>query len=153
MITVNHYKVDPSQSLKHTLSIIKDLENRTVFDPEFKYFVHQTFKKNCVECYPKLIHKYIVENFIYSDDKFDEVIQAGYILIKSKTGDCDDFSLFAKSVLRVLNIPSKYILFGRDKGKFSHIAVVTNSKLIDGTNVNFNDWKTIFKKYNYYLYG
>jgi hypothetical protein len=144
--------VPGNNSLKLTIQAMNGLEQKTVIDMDFINFVKRTFKTNCVKCYPSLIHNFIVQNFKYSNDKFDEVIQAPYILLKTKTGDCDDFSLFAKCCLRILGLNPKYIVFARVPGKFTHVAVDCNGMLIDGTNALYNDWQTIFKKYKYYLF-
>lgn len=149
---INHYQVPVIHSLKHTMNVIRDLEKKTLIDKEFVNFVNRNFRTLCNECYPKLVHSFVIQNFKYKEDIFDEFIQAPYVLLQSKLGDCDDFSLFIHSTLRILNQNPKYIVFGKAPGKFTHIAVFCNGRIIDGTNANFNDWKSILRKYNYYLY-
>lgn len=149
---INHYKVPVNQSLKSTMVVMRDLINKTLIDNEFICFVHRTFKTRCGDCVPKIIHSYVVQNFHYKEDVYDEVIQAPYILIKSRTGDCDDFALFIYCALRILGHAPKFIVFGKAPGKFSHIAIMVNGQIVDGTNANYNDYETILKKYNYYLY-
>lgn len=149
---IHHYKVAPESSFRKTIEIMKLLERKTLINDEFINFVHRQFKTNCFKCYAKLVHSYIVKNFRYKLDEFDEVIQAPYILLKSKIGDCDDFSLFAYCCLKILGQNPKYIVFGKVPGKFTHIAVMINGQILDGANKIFDDYHTILKKYNYYLY-
>lgn len=149
---IHHYKVSPRNSLKETIRLMKELEKKTLQNGEFINFVHKNFKSNCFKCYPKLVHSYIVQNFRYKLDEFDEVIQAPYVLLQSKIGDCDDFALFGYCCLKILGQVPKYIVFGRIPGKFTHIAVMINGQILDGANAIFNDYEMISKKYNYYLY-
>lgn len=148
---IHHYKVLPTNSLKETIRIMKELENITLNNIDFVRWVKETFKTSCNDCKGKLVHNYIVNNFTYILDTFDEVIQAPYVLLQTKKGDCDDFSLFSLCVLKILNEKPEYILFGKIPGKFSHIAVKLKGKIIDGTNNVFNDWQEIIMKYKYYL--
>jgi len=131
---------------------MRNLETITLQNKIFIDFVKNSFKTQCGACIPKLIHQYIVKHFTYIPDQYDEVIQAPYILLNSKIGDCDDFSLFAFCALKILGKYPKYIVFGKSPGKFSHIAVMIDGKILDGTNPSFNDWQSITKKYNYFLY-
>ena len=148
MYIIEKIQVDPNVSLKETLKALKDLEQKTLLNDEFKKFVLRTFKTQCFTCIPKLIYDYVRLNFNYQNDLYDEVIAAPYILLKTKTGDCDDFALFIKSCLTICGIESKYILFGSIPGIFSHIAVLSGGKIIDGVNPVFNNVPT---KYKYFL--
>ena len=107
-------------------------------------------------CIPGKVWKFMRNYFEYvKDDPFDEIIKAPYLMPDLRTGDCDDFSLFSKSVLDILGgFYTYYILFGKEKDKFTHIAVyaergnVDDPVIIDGVNKNFNE---IPDQYNYYL--
>ena len=89
----------------------------------------------------------------YQDDEFDEtiisprhIIKPGYLI-----GDCDDFALLIKTILAYFDIKSKYILFSKTWGNFTHIAVVVeiNNKYyyLDGVR---NDFNRLPSNYSYY---
>ncbi|WP_041356087.1 transglutaminase-like domain-containing protein [Melioribacter roseus] len=107
-------------------------------NPYFRKFVFETFGniKDRKELYKK-IWEYVRNNFIYQDDLFDESLTSPKLMIDIKFGDCDDFALFIKSVLTVLNIPAFYLIAGTEN-EYSHILVYADGYFIDGTNKKFN---------------
>jgi hypothetical protein len=122
------------------------LERIALNNPDFLKWINNKFYSNCIPCVPVKIWDYIKRNFEYQEDEFDEVLISPVWLLKIKKGDCDDFSLFAKTILTALGIPSIYILFGKEKKAYTHIAVLALGKVIDGTNENFN---IIPNRYNF----
>jgi hypothetical protein len=135
----------PEKSLIKTMEVIKQLEHDCTHDKGFIFFVKQAFRTKENVC--KAIYDYIRNNFSYEDDPEDELIQSPRILLFTKKGDCDDFALFAKVCLNILGIESNYILFAREKNRYTHIAVITNfDEIIDGTNFRYNE---IPEKYKY----
>ena len=156
---LKHIQVAPKDGLKQTLAIMNDLERLSFNRPDFVKFVFEKFSSDCQACTPGKIWKYIQENFKYvSDEPFDEIITAPYILKNTKHGDCDDFSLFAKTCIDMLGgFNSHYILFSKEKNNFSHVAVFVHrgifnntfidGVIIDGANNNFN---VIPDQYNFY---
>ena len=119
----------------------------------------ETFQSNCAPCIPGKIWKYVVENFNFvSDDPFDERIAAPYLMNEIRQGDCDDFALFIKTCMDILGgWHTAYILFGRERRKYTHIAVFVHRGIIgnkyidpiiiDGANPNFNIIPTTYKFY------
>jgi hypothetical protein len=156
---MQHIQVKPKDSLKKTLELMNYLERLSFNRPDFVKFVFEKFSSNCAACIPGKIWNYIQENFKYeSDEPFDEIITAPYILLETKKGDCDDFSLFAKTCIDILGgFNSSYILFGKEKNNFSHVACFVNRGIfnnsfidgvvIDGANKNFN---VIPSQYRFY---
>lgn len=157
--TLKHIQVKPHEGLQKTISLMNELEKIAFQKPQFVKFVHENFSSDCLACIPGKIWKYIQNNFEYKkDDPFDEFITAPYYMPELKQGDCDDFSLFAKTVIDILGgFNSNYILFGKERGSFSHIAVFVNRGIIngiyvdpvviDGANKNFNLISTNYKYY------
>jgi hypothetical protein len=147
---INKISVNPSQGLKKTLDLMKYLEQLSFERVDFVKFVYQNFSSNCAACIPGKIYNYIKNNFTYqTDDPFDEILTAPYILLNTKRGDCDDFALFAKTCIDILGgFNSNYILLGKQKNNFSHVACFVNRGTyngkfidpvyIDGANENFN---------------
>jgi hypothetical protein len=147
---INKISVAPSQGLKKTLDLMQYLEQLSFERVDFVKFVFEKFSSNCAACIPGKIYNYIKNNFTYqSDDPFDEVLTAPYVLLNTKRGDCDDFALFAKTCIDILGgFNSNYILLGRQKNEFSHVACFVNRGAyngkfidpvyIDGANENFN---------------
>ena len=146
--------VAPEHGLNATLSEMNRLETLSIKNPEFIKFIIETFS-GCVPCYPGKIWRYIREKFIYTPDEYDESMTAPYLLVKSREGDCDDFSLFAKTCLDILGgWFTNYLLLGKTKDGFSHIVVFAHRGrslfryidpvVIDGANSEFNTVKSIY---------
>ena len=94
----------------------------------------KTFNQIVFACIPGKIWNYIQNNFIYQDDPYDELITAPHKIIETKKGDCDDFSLFAKTCLDILGgFNTNYILFAKEKNNFSHIACFCNRGILNNT--------------------
>lgn len=158
-IRLQNIQVPISQGFKKTIDLMNYLEQLSFNNTAFVKFVYENFNSNCVACIPGKIWKYIIENFEYqTDDPFDEILTAPYVLLETKKGDCDDFALFAKTVIDILGgLKSSYILFGKEKNAWTHIACFVNRGIfnntfidpviIDGSNQDFN---LIGKQYNYY---
>ena len=151
-------KVDPSKALVSTLREMYRLEKLSIQNPSFIKFVFENFT-GCLPCIPGKIYNYIRENFIYTPDEYDESIKAPHVLIRLKKGDCDDFALFAKTILDILGgWNNNYLLLGKTMEGFTHIAVFANRGrsilnyidpvVIDGANSQFNviDQKYINRK-------
>ncbi len=159
MIKLQHINVEPQEGLKQTLFQMNLLEKKSIENVEFVTWVFETFSNNCVPCLPGKIWKYMQENFTYKkDDPFDEIIIAPYLMTSIRAGDCDDFSLFAKTVLDILGgWYTNYILMAANKNQFTHIVTFAHRGqygnhyadpvYIDGANKNFN---IIPLKYNYF---
>jgi len=155
MIEERFLKVDPEHGLLYTLSEMNRLERLSFTRPTFVKFVHEKFS-GCVPCYPGKIWEYMQKNFYYLPDEHDETIRAPYVLLKDKQGDCDDFSLFAKTCLDILGgWNTNYLLLGKTPGAFSHVVTFANRGksffkyidpvIIDGANNTFNFIKDQYK--------
>lgn len=140
-------QVQPDQSLNETLKAMNQLENLTLKNQNFIDWTKKVFANDCRDCIPFKVWEFIYNHFRYVDDQYDEVIRAPYVLLYEKIGDCDDFALFAHTVLKILGFKPMYIMFGEYRNRFTHIAVFCNDKIIDGVNQNFN---VIPIKYNFY---
>lgn len=152
-------QVQPAQGLKKTLELMSVLESYSLKNPDFVAWVKEKFSSECLACIPGKIWKYMQENFIYKSDKpFDEILTAPYLMPEILKGDCDDFSLFAKTCIDILGgFNSHYLLFAKQKNNFSHVACFVDrgifnntyidGVIIDGANENFN---VIPYEYNFY---
>ena len=155
----NLIQVPVNQSLKKTFELMNYLEQKSIQNPLFVKFVFEKFSSNCSACIPGKIWKFMQENFQYiSDDPYDEILTAPYIMLETKKGDCDDFALFAKTCLDILGgFNTSYILFSKEKNNWSHIACfcsrgIFNNNfidpvIVDGANSNFNVIPTQYKNY------
>lgn len=158
-VTLTSYNVKPADGLRKTILLMNELERLSFYQPLFVKWVHDTFASNCEPCIPGKVWKYVIENFHFvSDDPFDEKIAAPYLMNQIREGDCDDFALFIKTCLDILGgWNTSYILFARERNKFTHIAVFINRGsfgnkyvdpiVLDGANQNFN---IIPSKYRFY---
>jgi hypothetical protein len=157
MVTLQKIQVDPRYGLRQTLSEMNQLEYLSKNNKSFVNFVNRNFKSECLACVPGLIWNYMQANFKYvKDDPFDEVIRAPHVLLTEKIGDCDDFSLFAKTCLDIIGgYNTNYILLAKNKNEFTHILVLASRNLngfvdavyIDGANKTFN---VISDQYKFY---
>jgi len=147
---VNYFKVPIQDGLRSTLVVMRELERIALSEPSFRQWIKNNFASTCGVCQLKKVWQYVRSNFKYLEDNYDEVIISPAIIIQNRVGDCDDFALFIHTVFTALNIDSKYILFGAEKNKPTHIAVYAMGTIVDGTNFNFN---TIPKKYRYYNFA
>lgn len=153
------FSVKPEYGLTETIKTMNYLENLSLNQQDFVSWIFKKFSSDCSACLPGKIWKFVQENFEYkSDDPFDEFLTAPYAILKTKKGDCDDFSLFVKTCLDVLGgWHTHYILFAKEKNKYTHIAVFAHRGfignnyidpvVIDGTNPHFN---LISPIYNFY---
>lgn len=152
--------VPPKDGLKKTLELMNLLEQMSLNKIDFSRFVHQNFSSDCLSCIPGKIWNYMRNNFKYiSDDPFDEILTAPYLMKNTKRGDCDDFALFAKTCIDMLGgFYSHYILFSKEKfSGFSHVACFVHRGtfnntfidpiIIDGANENFNIVPDVYKFY------
>jgi hypothetical protein len=113
--------------LFESLSILKQLENQSLNDSIFISFVADTFGKlKDVPINDKIyyVHRWVNENIEYVHDDFDETIISPRLIIHILKGDCDDFALLIKTILKSLNVNANYILLGKEKYSYTHIAVV-----------------------------
>lgn len=144
MLYTNIYNVPERTAVKDTLIIMKQLELKSKENSSFVSWVKRCFGNFTGERLYKKIHYYVRNNFNYTKDVPDELLVAPYRMLVEKQGDCDDYSLFIKTVLEILNQKPKYLLLGKTANKFSHICVLCGGFVIDGTNSLFN---TIPKKF------
>lgn len=147
MITQIKY-VDYSEALTETLKKMFLLEYESFLNPMFRNFVFTTFSKYKDLELLKKVHEYAFKNFKYIDED-EETIISPKQMINIKAGDCDDFSLFVKTVLRVLGIETNYLLAGKNENEFTHVLNITkNGILIDATNDKFNYLPSVYKNKN-----
>jgi len=147
---VNYFKVPLADGLKSTLIVMRELERIALSEDTFLRWIERHFKKDCGGCQLRKVWQFMQDNFDYLDDEYDEVVISPAILISKRKGDCDDFALFAHTILTALMIPCKYILLGAENNKPSHIAVYALGTVVDGTNNRFN---VIADKYKYYSFA
>ena len=133
---IKDYISNDENSLELTLKLMKQFEAEAVNDKSFRQFVLKTFKPGANLF--KSIWEYMRNNFAYKEDIPDELIIYPMRLLELKYGDCDDFALFTKSILDVLNYNSDFILLSKNQKDFTHIAVMTKGNIIDATNSMFN---------------
>lgn len=149
-VTLNNFTVKPADGLQKTISLMNLLENKSMQNPVFVKWVFDMFGSNCIPCIPGKIWRYVQENFKFvSDDPYDEILTAPYLMPELKKGDCDDFALFIKTCMDIIGgYNTHYILFGKILNKFTHIAVFVDRGsyanqfvdpiVLDGANSNFN---------------
>lgn len=158
MIEVNQIQVHPSEGLKTTLAQMNFLEQKGINNPEFVSWVHSNFTTDCISCIPGKIWKFMRRYFKFErDEPHDEILIAPYLMPDLRRGDCDDFSLFAKTCLSIVgNFNARYMLLGVEKDKWTHIVVYCDRGydgnsidplIIDGVNSQFN---VIPTKYNWF---
>lgn len=145
---IENTTIDEKDYLNFVLAKMYLLENESVLNPAFRNFCFENFSQfqSNLELYQNL-HSFVFYNFTYKEDLDNqEILISPKHNIFIKSGDCDDFALFIKSVLRVFNIPAFYILLGKNENEYSHIAVITHDNfLIDGTNDQFNQIPNKYK--------
>lgn len=155
-ITLKNIAVHPSLGLSRTLTEMNYLEKLSFNRPDFVKFVFANFYSECTACIPGKIWKYMQKNFVHVEDEKDETIIAPYLLIELKQGDCDCFSLFAKTCLDIIGgWYTNYLLLGRDKNGFTHIVVFAHRGrnllnyndpvIIDGASNEFNSVSNVYK--------
>lgn len=149
--------VEPKNGLIKTIQTMQYLERLAMDNAKFVSWVYNQFNTNCSPCVPGKIWNYMIDSFTYRvDDPFDELITAPYLMPELKTGDCDDFSLFAKTCLDILGgWFTNYLLLGEEKNRFTHVVVFCHRGrvgddyidpvIIDGTNHDFNVLPLKFK--------
>jgi hypothetical protein len=162
-VRIANIQVHPSNGLSETLNQMRYLEQLSIQNPSFIKFCFDNFYSNCSACIPGKIWNYIKKNFQYIEDDYDETITAPYVLLETKKGDCDDFALFAKTCLDILEIYSEqklgwktsYLLLGRTREGFTHIVCFAHRGkylfgfndpvIIDGANDLFNTVSNEYK--------
>lgn len=152
VITRELFTVPPVTALRETIKHLYRLSEKAVNNPDFCDFVKAKFSANTrIESF-RLIHRYLNTYIKYIPDDFDETLTAPYLLAKTG-GDCDDFSLFAYTALKILNIPAGLLILGTLNG-FEHICAVAWSNsgqmyVIDGTNSQFDNIPTKYTRFRY----
>lgn len=141
-------EVNQIQGLAKTLQLMNYLEQLSLNNQSFVSFVQSQFYSSCLSCIPGKVWIYIRQNFVYKeDDPYDEILTAPYLMNEMRQGDCDDFSLYAKTILDILGFQTNYVLLGKNKDEFTHIVVLCNRLdngilidpvIIDGANPIFN---------------
>lgn len=148
-VRIQNISVPASNGLLETINQMNNLEKLSFENPTFLKFVADNFLMECTKCVPEKIWKFIKENFRYKKDNYDETIAAPYVLLNTRTGDCDDFALFAKTILDILGSwKTNYLLLGRKFKQYTHVVVqaerignvftVNEKIIIDGANEQFN---------------
>lgn len=128
--------------VNETIRLMNDLCLQSMNKKDFVSYVQTLFYKyrlNPLALF-RAIHSHILHYFTYVSDQYDETLISPYLMPKIKKGDCDDFSLYVFCVLKILGYNPNYILFGREPGQFTHIAVISHGVIIDGTNNHFNQF-------------
>lgn len=156
---VSQINVLPKDGLIKTIELMNHLENLSIQKVDFVKFVFENFNSSCTPCIPGKIWNYMQTKFQYiPDDPYDEILIAPYLMPQIKKGDCDDFSLFAKTCIDLLGgFYSNYLLLAKEKNNFSHVAVFVHrgiynntfidGVIIDGANENFNMLPDNYKYY------
>lgn len=130
--------------LPATLLEMKRLEDISVSNPSFIQFVKDTFPLTAISL---RIYLFLRNQCQYvPDSPFDEILIAPHIFMNYRKGDCDDFSMFTRAVLKVQNRNSQYILLGKNNEDFSHVAVYHNNTIIDGCNKKYNNIPALYTK-------
>lgn len=158
MVTLKQIQVSPGEGLKRTLDEMILLENISIKNQSFVNWVFKNFSSDCAGCLPGKVWNYMIDNFKYQDDLTDEVLIAPHVMLNLKAGDCDDFSLFAKTIIDIIGgFYTHYLLLGKDRFKYTHIVVFVHRGkannnfvdpvIVDGMNHDFN---LIDLRYNFY---
>lgn len=156
--TLGNIVTTPEKGLEKTLRAMNALELITLNKhPEFITWVKETFSSDCPGCYPGMVWIWVKTNFKFKEDApFEEVIRAPHVMLLQRVGDCDDYSLFIKTCLDVLGSwRTRYILFSKSPGKYSHVGVFaerktngfTDAVVIDGLQKDFNKIHPAYKEY------
>lgn len=134
-------EVKSYNSLLKTIEAMRIMESNSLKDSNFISFMKNNFDYLLNEYNPikKIfeIHKWINRNIKYVDDVYDETLISPRLLIFIKKGDCDDFAMLLKTMLKFLNVNVNYILLGKKKNEYTHVAnayVMKNGSIlyIDG---------------------
>lgn len=131
--------------LLYTLSEMYRLEKKSLENDEFIKFINNNFKDNNNLSWD--IWNYIRNNFKYTSDTPDELLISPAKMLILKQGDCDDFAMFAKTILDYFKKDNYYLLFSKKQNESpTHIAVFLKKEkiVLDPTNLFFN---TIPKTY------
>lgn len=144
--------------LSQVISTIVDETNKAV--PRLKKFSQQ-FITNDLEKTSYFIWKYIKDNIKYVRDLIGiEQIRTPERLLSDKIGDCEDYSIFAASILKNLGYNPKFLVVAMDGG-YQHIYVIAAPKphrsdpsvtrqfttVIDGVMNQFNQHPDDITKY------
>ena len=131
------FKVPERLYIKTIISTLNRFEKESLDDADFINFVLNTFYhlRNYDKIYIiKYVHMWVNNHLTYKEDQYDETLISPRQMINLMEGDCDDFSVFIKTILKFFNIETKYILLGKEYNDYSHIALIYStsdvSKLI-----------------------
>ncbi len=136
---------------------LRRLEMESLKDESFVKFCYDNFyvianKMNLID-FIDYVKTWIFNNVKYLKDQYDETLISPRFMIFILKGDCDDFAVFCKTILKFFAIDSDFILLGRSYGEFSHIALTVRLKdsflYVDPTRSDFN---VIDNKYKYLKY-
>ena len=144
-IPENEYTIDI------LIDLMNQLEKNDLHDRELINFANKFFHISCPDCSIKSLNNWCMKNFTFKEDSdFENLTRPGKML-HTRIGDCDDFALFQKTVLHILNIPAKYIFLSKDNKEFTHVAVYSNDKIIDAQR-GVSDLQYYFRTtpYKYY---
>jgi len=134
--------VKASDSIYQTLILMKQLELESLNDVNFIRYCNYYFYylNNTSIQQLKIFHEWINDKIKYKTDEYDETLISPRIFPNYMFGDCDDISLFAKTILDYFGYKTNYILLGNKT--FTHIALIIklNNQTIyfDGVSNNFN---------------
>ncbi len=150
------------EGLYQTIKIMYSFEKSSLEDEDFQNFLYNTFGneyktrviiQNNIVSFLRFVQTWVNQNLQYQNDEYDETIISPRNIIKQnfRIGDCDDFSLLIKTILSFFNISSKYILFSKTWGNFTHIAVIVENEnkyyYLDGVRNDFNRLPSNYKYY------
>jgi len=144
------YKVKESKLLLKTIETMNRLESESLKNYTFLTFVKNNFniKRDKITNIIK-VHFWVFNNIRYKKDDYDETLISPRLMLFYRYGDCDDFALLTHSILKALNVKVNYILLGKRKDGFSHIAVVSEVNnlyiYIDSTLKTFGVIPKVYK--------
>jgi hypothetical protein len=128
-----------------------EMENESLKDNNFIIYINKNFSYLNYKSSESLFMfwQWIRQNIKYTNDFYDETLISPRVFPLFLKGDCDDSSLFIKTILDYFGYKTNYIIMGLNS--FSHIALLVdlnNEKIyFDGTNENFNKVKQDYVKF------
>jgi len=125
------------KALKVTLDTVVRIVNEDA--PQFKSFARRFDGGNAYST------AYNIWRFLRNDIQYahdapgKEEIRHAARLLKDRRGDCEDFSIFAATILKALGYnPVFYVVAFNGKPNYGHIYVVVNGTVLDGVMDRFN---------------
>lgn len=103
---------------------------------------------------PTDLSQWMIKSFVYQDEEID-YWKTPEETIKDKSGDCEDFAILSKKVLKDLGHKAYVIvLVNKDKSKFSHAVCLFQEKnktysVIDNQyyySFKYKNWKKLLNK-------